>query len=253
MSRLQHSAVMRADAEARPYPQHCDSVTVLAMPSINPSKSPLSAAEVDAALRRAGAIKTDALRAMRRGFSQTVKSWSGGEVLRLAEELLGFGPFAHRFMAYELIAAHRGAREALNATVVQRLARGLDSWESVDTFACYVAGPAWREGFVPESVIVRWSKAPDRWLRRSALVCTVALNNQARGGRGDAARTTRICELLMADRDDMVVKAMSWALRELAKRDAAAAGAFVRKHADELAPRVMREVGNKLRTGKKNP
>ena len=59
--------------------------------------------------------------------------------------------------------------------------------------------------------------------------------------------------MLIADRDDMVVKAMSWALREVAKRDPAAARRFLAEHRDALAARVVREVGNKLATGLKNP
>jgi 3-methyladenine DNA glycosylase AlkD len=57
----------------------------------------------------------------------------------------------------------------------------------------------------------------------------------------------------LGDRDDMVVKAMSWALRELAKREPEIAARFVRTHEDRLASRVRREVRNKLATGLKNP
>ncbi|HUS10646.1 MAG TPA: DNA alkylation repair protein, partial [Pyrinomonadaceae bacterium] len=66
----------------------------------------------------------------------------------------------------------------------------------------------------------RWARSKNRWLRRTALVSTVPLNNKARGGRGDSERTLMICEMLLDDRDDMVIKALSWALRELSKRDA---------------------------------
>ena len=51
----------------------------------------------------------------------------------------------------------------------------------------------------------------------------------------------------------MVVKAMSWALRELAKRDPKAVADFIRDEDDRLAPRVRREVLNKLKTGLKSP
>jgi len=51
----------------------------------------------------------------------------------------------------------------------------------------------------------------------------------------------------------MVVKAMSWALRELSKRDAQAVSGFVAEYEDSLAPRVLREVRNKLSSGLKNP
>ena len=57
----------------------------------------------------------------------------------------------------------------------------------------------------------------------------------------------------MGDRDDMVVKALSWALRELAKRDPKPVVAFIEQFGERLAARVIREVQNKLNTGLKNP
>ena len=51
----------------------------------------------------------------------------------------------------------------------------------------------------------------------------------------------------------MVVKAMSWALRELIPHDADAVQNFLLYYEDVLAARVKREVNNKLTTGVKNP
>jgi 3-methyladenine DNA glycosylase AlkD len=51
----------------------------------------------------------------------------------------------------------------------------------------------------------------------------------------------------------MVVKALSWALQEVAKKHPAQAKAFLREHSHALAARVLREVDNKLRTGLKTP
>ena len=55
------------------------------------------------------------------------------------------------------------------------------------------------------------------------------------------------------DRQDLVVKGLSWALRELAKRDPESVRIFLAAHRDTLAARVIREVNNKLDTGRKNP
>jgi 3-methyladenine DNA glycosylase AlkD len=106
---------------------------------------------------------------------------------------------------------------------------------------------------VPDSLIKRWARSRDRWWRRAAVVSTVPLNNTTRGGAGDTRRTLLICNLVVCDRDEMVVKALSWALRELAKKDAKAVRAFLHTHKDLLAMRVQREVNNKLSTGLKNP
>ena len=87
----------------------------------------------------------------------------------------------------------------------------------------------------------------------AALVATVPLNVKSQGGRGDIARTLGVCERMLDDRDDMVIKAMSWALRELVVHDPHAVAAFLATHDARLASRVKREVRNKLTTGLKNP
>jgi 3-methyladenine DNA glycosylase AlkD len=174
-------------------------------------------------------------------------------VLAVAEFLLVRPTLVNRFVAYELICHHRPALASLRRKELEQLGHGMDHWAAVDCFACYLSGPAWRERQVPDAVIHRWAKSPDRWWRRAALVSTVPLNNKARGGSGDADRTLAVCRLLVSDEDDMVIKAMSWALRELAKRQANVVAAFLDQHKEQLAARVLREVRNKLRTGLKNP
>ncbi len=66
-------------------------------------------------------------------------------------------------------------------------------------------------------------------------------------------RTLEVCRMLANDHDDMVAKALSWALRELVRHDAGAVQAFLLEHEHVLAARVRREVRNKLTTGLKNP
>ncbi|MEJ2132465.1 MAG: DNA alkylation repair protein [Gammaproteobacteria bacterium] len=58
---------------------------------------------------------------------------------------------------------------------------------------------------------------------------------------------------LADDHDDMVEKAMSWALRMLVPWDPRSVSDFLRDHDAVLGARVKREVNNKLRTGLKNP
>jgi 3-methyladenine DNA glycosylase AlkD len=194
---------------------------------------------------------TEAIRNVRRGFSHRLAETPARLVVALALQLVRHSAVP-RFVAYELILYHRHALRSLKAKSLADLGAGNNSWEEVDTFACYVAGPAWREGQVSDALIRRWASSGDRWWRRTAVVSTVALNNKARGGDGDTDRTLMICKMLVADRDDMVVKALSWALRELSKRDPKSVRTFLREH-DVLAPRVVREVNSKLKTGLKNP
>ena len=79
------------------------------------------------------------------------------------------------------------------------------------------------------------------------------LNSRAQGGAGDPRRTLRVCRLLEGDRDPLVVKALSWSLRELAKRDPGAVRRHLAARAGALHALVLREVRHKLETGRKNP
>jgi 3-methyladenine DNA glycosylase AlkD len=156
-------------------------------------------------------------------------------------------------VAYELIREHEAAFERMGEAELESFGQGIASWHSVDTFARTLSGPAWLHGQVSDSVIDRWAHSEDRWWRRAALVSTVALNMRSHGGTGDVLRTLAVCRLLVDDDDDMVVKAMSWALRALVAHDPDAVRAFLAQHEDVLAARVKREVRNKLETGLKNP
>jgi 3-methyladenine DNA glycosylase AlkD len=90
-------------------------------------------------------------------------------------------------------------------------------------------------------------------MRRAALA-TVATAFQRASLRGQSPVTPslRVCALLVDDRHDHVVKALSWALRNLASRDRAVVERFVTEHEARLAARVKREVVRKLTTGTKN-
>jgi 3-methyladenine DNA glycosylase AlkD len=172
-------------------------------------------------------------------------------VLDVARALLT--TYDHRGVAYELVREHDAAFERVGVAELEELGRGIDSWSSVDAFARTLAGPAWLAGQVADEVIHRWAGSEDLWWRRAALVSTVALNIRSHGGYGDTARTLAVCRRLADDPEDMVVKALSWALRALIVHDPEAVEAFLAEHEDVLAARVKREVRNKLTTGLKNP
>jgi len=193
-----------------------------------------------------------AIRSVRRKFSRQLANAAPEKIVELAQRILRHAGIP-RFVAYELIQHHKAALQSLTAATLEGLGTGNDTWDKVDAFACYLSGPLWRERQVPDKLIEGWARSRNRWWRRTAMVSTVPLNNKARGGRGDAERTLLICRMLVDDRDDMVVKALSWALRELSKRDLDSAKKFLEENERALAPRVIREVKNKLQTGLKNP
>ena len=219
------------------------------------SKDPLEAkniaAAIEAELRALPVRNTASERAIRCKYSQQLKPFGAELVLALARELIQ--SYQHRWIAYELIRAHQAAFHSLGEAELEELGQGINSWWTVDAFARTLSGPAWMNGQIPDEVILKWGRSEDLWWRRAALVSTVAWNVRSQGGPGDISRTLAVCRLLVADHEDMVVKALSWALRELVAYDPVAVQAFLKEYAGVLAARIKYEVGNKLRTGLKNP
>jgi len=196
---------------------------------------------------------TASVRAVRRRWSAELKAAPADEVLAIAKRFEVTASQTGKWVAYELIRFHPAAFAAVSERDVADFASRTASWYAVDAFGTILSGPLWAKGRISDALVARWSTSDDRWLRRSALVATVGLNARASGGAGDAARTLAICRTLAADRDDMVEKAMSWALRALSQRDRPAVEAFMAEMDGRLAARAVREVRNKLRTGLKTP
>ena len=167
-------------------------------------------------------------------------------VLEVACALLEGGHY-ERLGAWEVVARHRPTLDALTIRSVEALAGGLYDWYETDHFGVRVAGPVWLRRGLTQATVRRWARSKDRWWRRLALVACVPLGRA--GGR--TQDVLDICDRLVDDRDDMVVKALSWALRELVKSDKPAVEQYVRRRDADLAARVRREVRRELLTGRK--
>ena len=219
--------------------------------SLTFSNSVAVASDIDAEIRALPVRNTPNQRAIRRKYSRLLKQANPEFILDVARTLLTYDD--SRWLAYELIASHNTAFKRIGQPELEELGQGINSWWTVDAFARTLSGPVWLRGQVTNDLIHRWARAKDLWWRRAALVSTVALNTRSHGGMGDTGRTLAVCGLLVDDYEDMVVKAMSWALRALAVHDSNAVETFLNEYEGVLAARVKREVRNKLTIGLKNP
>ncbi|MCB0196785.1 MAG: DNA alkylation repair protein [Anaerolineae bacterium] len=194
---------------------------------------------------------TASIRAIRRQYTHRLKQADPVFIFELANVLISV--YAQHWLAYEFVRYHKTTFQRVDEAQLEALGQGINSWETVDAFARILAGPAWLKGYVSDDLIWRWARSDNLWWRRAALVSTVALNVRSQGGTGDVARTLAICRLLVDDTEDMVEKALSWALRELVVHDPEAVSTFLSEHEADLSARVKREVKNKLDTGLKSP
>ncbi len=185
-------------------------------------------------------------------WCKELKPWKPDHFIALAKSISETKILECRIFAYEFLWKNKNALGLLNIADLNELKEGNDNWVCVDTFCVCVSGWVWRNKQISDNDVLRWLKSENRWERRTAVVSTVPLNLKSRGGKGDPERTLMICREVINDRDDMVVKALSWALRELSKSNKPAVQNFMDTYSSKLAGRVVREVNTKLTTGRKN-
>ena len=174
------------------------------------------------------------------------------EWINLCKALVATCVFECQVLAYEMIGRDRKLLKVLEYRDLSALGQHLDNWASVDHYTVGIFGVLWGRGVVKDSHIEKLLESDNFWDRRVAVVSTVALNLKSRGGTGDTARTIAVCERVVDERQDMIQKALSWALRELSKRDREAVYSFMERYKNRLANRVVREVNHKLDFGTKN-
>lgn len=190
------------------------------------------------------ASRTEDVRNVRKYYSRLYRHSPPETMLSIANHLVI--DQGYRFLPYELIFFHDGTIKLLDAEKVDALGEGINNWSSTDIFARYIAGPAWKHGAISDALIDRWIQSSNVWWRRAAVVSTIFLY-------GDIDRMLYYSELLIDDPDDMIIKALSWVLREAIRYDRKRVEKFISVNNNRLAARIKREVRNKLTTGLKNP
>jgi 3-methyladenine DNA glycosylase AlkD len=110
-------------------------------------------------------------------------------------------------------------------------------WDLVDSVATHPVAELLAERRAPMTRALRgWSRAPDRWLRRAAIICQV----NAKAGT-DLELLYACIEPNLAERDFFIRKAIGWALRAYARTDPDEVAGYVRANQERLSPLSRRE------------
>jgi 3-methyladenine DNA glycosylase AlkD len=107
----------------------------------------------------------------------------------------------------------------------------VNNWDLVDLTAPCILG-AYLERR-DRAVLYGMARSASLWERRIAIIATQHFIRA-----GDFGDTLKIAEILLADRHDLMHKAVGWMLREVGKRDLAAEEAFLKTHCGRM-PRTM--------------
>lgn len=175
------------------------------------------------------------------------------ETLNLVHQLMQSGIFEAHILGLEMVSKNKKLLTSMTREEILNLNYCMENWVATDTFSITILGKMWLKDVIKDEDILRLTTHSDFWQRRISLASTVALNTKTHGGFGDTKRTLMICETLTDDKNDMIVKALSWALRQLSNFDPVAVEDFLSIHHGKISARVVREVNTKLKTGRKNP
>lgn len=186
---------------------------------------------------------------MRRTVRAAVRSHPGLDreaVLAWAAALWRDPVHERRMAAVELLTLAVRRLTAEDLRTVQRLLRESGTWALVDGLACNVAGAIALRDPSCWPVIDAWAADPEFWVRRSALL---ALLPGIRAGRPDLARFTRYAELMLAEREFFIRKAIGWVLREISRRDPEWVAEWTARHIFEMSGVTFREAVRRLPAG----
>ena len=187
----------------------------------------------------------------------------------VADPLLDSDILEVRQVAAEiLLAGGAKVRDALTPAHLDRLTDAAESWAVLDSFASKLVGPAVRLDVLPWSKMEEYAAVdpaehggeydpdgedtlrPGRFRRRCALVASYHLNA---GKNEDPERPFRLLTpSVCSDRDTMTWKAVSWTLRQAAKKFPETVRAFLAGPPAPLHASVVREVNNVLKSGRKS-
>ena len=175
------------------------------------------------------------------------------EVLGLVESLMAGSTYEEKTLGPLLLASHPAARQAVTPAQVSGWLGGLRGWAETDLL-CQSLFPA-------EQLLADWTRwdhtlaamtqAEQAERRRASLVLLTG-PVRSDGDERLLSRSLANLQVLKADRDPLVSKAVSWLLRTLIARHRSALDAWMAANKGDLSAAIRREVETKLSTGLKS-
>lgn len=109
----------------------------------------------------------------------------------------------------------------------------VNNWDLVDTSACYILGDYLYKN--DRSVLYKLARSKSLFDRRIAIIATHYFIK-----KGDFKDTLKIGELLLADKEDLIHKAVGWTLREVGKKDKKVLERFLNKNIKKIPRTALR-------------
>lgn len=120
-------------------------------------------------------------------------------------------------------------------------------WDYVDNIASHQVGAVLaNEPKSTKKLMLNWSKSPDMWKRRTAILCQLGFGKET-----DLEFLYQCIEPSIGSNEFFLRKGIGWALRQIAWQDPAEVIRYVKENKDRLSPLSKREaLKNVIKSGK---
>jgi 3-methyladenine DNA glycosylase AlkD len=159
-------------------------------------------------------VKVPLVRKIAAKFWQEIRSLEKKEVFLLCEELFRSGYMEESFVVSEWLPKMAEKFEPDDICTFERwIETYVTNWAECDSFCNHTVGDLIQKFPKCISQLKSWAKSSNRWLKRAAAVSLIV---PAKKG-AFLPDALEICDLLLADADDMVQKGYGWLLKEESK------------------------------------
>jgi 3-methyladenine DNA glycosylase AlkD len=180
-------------------------------------------------------VGTDRVRTMARAIADRHKTdWTVRDALAFANALITDKHLEAKGLGVEVLARFRRQfTPALLPTWKRWLSTNYSAnWATTDTICGLLIGPLVASHPELASNLARWASDRNLWVRRASIVGLIPIVRRG-SGLDILYRTARALHL---DREDLIQKAVGWALREAGKADMDRLERYLREH----GPRIPR-------------
>ncbi len=155
------------------------------------------------------------IRAAAKDLHRSAPDLSHAQVVELVRTLWKRPIHECRVGCVELLWLYRDELRPTDMALLEKLLRESKTWALVDSLAVNVTGDLVERYPQLGSVLDRWARDDDFWIRRSAML---GLLKPLRRGEGDFERFAGYADAMLEEKEFVIRKAIGWVLRETAKK-----------------------------------
>jgi 3-methyladenine DNA glycosylase AlkD len=122
----------------------------------------------------------------------------------------------------------------------------INNWDLVDLSAHYILGKAIYDGIQSKDILDTLAHSPILWERRVAIISTFYFIH-----KGNIDDTLRLSKVLLTDKEDLMHKAVGWALREAWKKDAPRVEEFLQENYSHIPRTTLRYAIERIEENKR--